>query len=290
MPGLMALRAKYGPSKPSPAPGYRGSLHMTLQTAVLIETLVDLGADLRWSSCNIFSTQDQAAAAVVVGRGAGSSSPCGSPPSFAWKAETLDEYWELLDLALAFPGKAGEPCRGPDLIVDDGGDATVMFHLGFQAEKDPNILDRPCANEDEAALYKRLKAIRAADPTRWSRAARDLKGVSEETTTGVHRLYRMEKEGKLLIPAINVNDLRHEEQIRQSLRLPRIPPRRHQARHRRHDRRQGGRGLRLRRRRKGLRPEPPRHGSPSGRLRDRPHLRPAGGDGRLYGGRPRGTT
>jgi adenosylhomocysteinase len=205
MPGLMALRAKYGASKPLAGARIAGSLHMTLQTAVLIETLVDLGADLRWSSCNIFSTQDHAAAAIVAGRKGSAAAPAGVPV-FAWKAETLDEYWELLDRTLAFPSPDGGACRGPDLIVDDGGDATLMFHLGCQAEMDPSILERAAGSEDEAALLRRLKAIRAADPTRWTRAARDLKGVSEETTTGVHRLYRMEKEGSLRIPAINVND------------------------------------------------------------------------------------
>jgi adenosylhomocysteinase len=205
MPGLMALRAKYGPSKPLAGTRIAGSLHMTIQTAVLIETLVELGADVRWSSCNIFSTQDQAAAAVVVGRNGSPAAPSGIPV-FAWKAETLDEYWQLLDMTLAFPGKNGELSRGPDLIVDDGGDATLMFHLGVQAEKDPAALERPAGSEDETALLKRLKAVRASDPTRWTRTARSLVGVSEETTTGVHRLYRMEKEGSLLIPAINVND------------------------------------------------------------------------------------
>jgi adenosylhomocysteinase len=205
MPGLMALRRKYGSSKPLAGARIAGSLHMTLQTAVLIETLVELGADVRWCSCNIFSTQDHAAAAIAVGKGGSPEAPAGVPV-FAWKAETLDEYWELLDDALAFPDPKGGACLGPDLIVDDGGDATLMFHLGIQAEKDPTILDRKAGSEDEAALLGRLKAIRAADPTRWARAARDLKGVSEETTTGVHRLYRMEKEGSLLIPAINVND------------------------------------------------------------------------------------
>jgi adenosylhomocysteinase len=203
MPGLMALRAKYGPSKPLAGARIAGSLHMTLQTAVLIETLVELGADVRWSSCNIFSTQDHAAAAIVVGKGGTPAAPKGIPV-FAWKAETLDEYWELLDLALAFPGENAP--SGPNLIVDDGGDATLMFHLGVQAEKDPSIIERAAGSEDEAALYKRLKAIRTADPTRWARAAQSLVGVSEETTTGVHRLYRMEKDGSLLIPAINVND------------------------------------------------------------------------------------
>jgi adenosylhomocysteinase len=205
MPGLMALRAQYGPSKPLAGAHIAGSLHMTLQTAVLIETLVDLGADVRWSSCNIFSTQDHAAAAVVVGREGSPTAPKGVPV-FAWKAETLDEYWELLDFALAFPGKPGEASIGPDLIVDDGGDATLMFHLGVQAEKNPSLLDGHAGSEDETALLKRLRSIHDSDPTRWSRAARNLKGVSEETTTGVHRLYRMEEEGSLLIPAINVND------------------------------------------------------------------------------------
>ena len=210
MPGLMSLRAKYGPSKPLTGARVSGSLHMTLQTAVLIETLVDLGADVRWSSCNIFSTQDHAAAAVAVGRGGSHAAPQGVPV-FAWKEETLDEYWELLDLAMSFPAKAGGASStgqvlGPNLIVDDGGDATLLFHLGMQTEKNPAPLDREAASDDEAALLRRLKAIRAADPTRWTRAAKDLVGVSEETTTGVHRLYRMEKEGSLLIPAINVND------------------------------------------------------------------------------------
>jgi adenosylhomocysteinase len=209
MPGLMSLRRKYGPSKPLAGARITGSLHMTLQTAVLIETLVDLGADVRWSSCNIFSTQDHAAAAIVAGRG-GSPGELKGIPVFAWKEETLDEYWELLDSAMAFPDASGSSapgkCLGPNLIVDDGGDATLLFHLGIQAEKNPSLLDRETHSEDEAALSARLKAIRAADPTRWARTAQGLFGVSEETTTGVHRLYRMEKEGSLLIPAINVND------------------------------------------------------------------------------------
>jgi len=174
MPGLMALRAQYGPSKPLAGAHIAGSLHMTLQTAVLIETLVDLGADVRWSSCNIFSTQDHAAAAVVVGREGSPTAPKGVPV-FAWKAETLDEYWELLDFALAFPGKPGEASIGPDLIVDDGGDATLMFHLGVQAEKNPSLLDGHAGSEDETALLKRLRSIHDSDPTRWSRAARNLK-------------------------------------------------------------------------------------------------------------------
>ena len=206
MPGLMALRAKYASQKPLAGARIAGSLHMTLQTAVLVETLVELGADVRWSSCNIFSTQDHAAAAVVVGKSGTVEAPKGTPV-FAWKAETIDEYWELLDQALRFPGaKPGDPCRGPELVVDDGGDATLMIHLGLEAESDPTILDRKAGSEDEAALLKRLKAIRAEDPHRWSRTIPDWVGVSEETTTGVHRLYRMEKEGKLIVPAVNVND------------------------------------------------------------------------------------
>ena len=161
MPGLMSLRAKYGPSKPLTGARVSGSLHMTLQTAVLIETLVDLGADVRWSSCNIFSTQDHAAAAVAVGRGGSHAAPQGVPV-FAWKEETLDEYWELLDLAMSFPAKAGGASStgqvlGPNLIVDDGGDATLLFHLGMQTEKNPAPLDREAASDDEAALLRRLR-------------------------------------------------------------------------------------------------------------------------------------
>ncbi len=200
MPGLMALRARYGASKPLAGARITGSLHMTLQTAVLIETLVELGADVRWASCNIFSTQDHAAAAVVVGRNGSADSPRGVPV-FAWKAETLDEYWELLDLALRFPEN-----KGPNLVVDDGGDACLMLHLGLQAERDSTILDRPTTSDDEAALIRKLKAIRAREPHRWEQATAEWYGVSEETTTGVHRLYRMEKERTLLVPAINVND------------------------------------------------------------------------------------
>jgi adenosylhomocysteinase len=172
---------------------------MTVQTAVLIETLKMLGADLRWASCNIFSTQDHAAAAVVVGPGS-VEKPEGVPV-FAWKAESLDEYWELLDKALSFP--AG---KGPELVVDDGGDATLMIHLGYEAENKPAILDKKCGSADEEALVKRLKTILRENPRRWHDTVKGWKGVSEETTTGVHRLYEMAKEGRLLVPAINVND------------------------------------------------------------------------------------
>jgi adenosylhomocysteinase len=200
MPGLMAIRKKYGKSKPLSGARITGSLHMTIQTAALIETLVDLGADVRWSSCNIFSTQDQAAAAVVVGRKGTAAKPKGTPV-FAWKAETLDEYWELLDQSLRFEGG-----KGPNLVVDDGGDATLMIHLGYKAEKDPKVLNSVGKSEDEVALVKRLKLIYKEDPKRWTRTVAEWKGVSEETTTGVHRLYRMAQEGTLLVPAINVND------------------------------------------------------------------------------------
>ncbi|HTX74501.1 MAG TPA: adenosylhomocysteinase [Rectinemataceae bacterium] len=199
MPGLMALRARYGSTKPLAGARITGSLHMTLQTAVLIETLKELGADLRWASCNIFSTQDQAAAAVVVGHGS-TEAPSGIPV-FAWKAESLDEYWELLYRALHFPGGAG-----PNLVVDDGGDATLMLHLGVRAEQKPEILETPASSDDEAALLACLRTHKADSPGWWTRVAKEWYGVSEETTTGVHRLYRMEREGSLLVPAINVND------------------------------------------------------------------------------------
>jgi adenosylhomocysteinase len=199
MPGLMAARSRYGTEKPLKGVRITGSLHMTMQTAALIETLTALGADVRWSSCNIFSTQDHAAAAIVVGSGS-SEKPAGVPV-FAWKGETLDEYWELLDLSLRFPNG-----KGPQLIVDDGGDATLMIHLGLDAENDPSILDKKAGSEDEIALLKRLKIIYKETPNRWHEVAKEWKGVSEETTTGVHRLYKMAQEGKLLVPAINVND------------------------------------------------------------------------------------
>jgi adenosylhomocysteinase len=166
-------------------------LHMTIQTAVLIETLVELGADVRWASCNIFSTQDHAAAAIAAS----------GVPVFAWKGETLEEYWWCTERALDFGN--GE---GPTLIVDDGGDATMMLHVGYDAENDASILDQKVEAQDEVELFKALKLALAADPQRWHRVAKNMKGVSEETTTGVHRLYQMMEEGRLLFPAINVND------------------------------------------------------------------------------------
>lgn len=191
MPGLMSLRAKYGQAKPLAGARIMGSLHMTIQTAVLIETLKELGADVRWCSCNIFSTQDHAAAAIAAS----------GIPVFAWKGETLADYWWCTERALDF-GQG----QGPDLIVDDGGDATLMVHLGFEAEKNPAILDAVTEAADEIELYSCLKKILKENPGRWQKVASNIKGVSEETTTGVHRLYQMLEEGKLLFPAINVND------------------------------------------------------------------------------------
>ena len=191
MPGLLAIRKKYSAEKPLKGARITGSLHMTIQTAVLIETLVELGADVRWASCNIFSTQDHAAAAIAVS----------GIPVFAWKGETLEEYWWCTVMALSFPGG-----KGPNLIVDDGGDASLMVHNGFKAENDPKILDKKPANREEAIILATLKDLLASEPGKWHRAIADLKGISEETTTGVHRLYQMMENGELLVPAINVND------------------------------------------------------------------------------------
>ncbi|RCK81348.1 MAG: Adenosylhomocysteinase [Candidatus Ozemobacter sibiricus] len=191
MPGLMALREKYGQKKPLRGARIMGSLHMTVQTAVLIETLVHLGADVRWCSCNIFSTQDTAAAAIAKA----------GIPVFAWKGETLAEYWWCTREALVWPDG-----QGPNLIVDDGGDATLMIHLGYQAENDPKVLDRTPSGEDEAELLKILKETLKAEPRKWHTMVPHIRGVSEETTTGVHRLYKMMEEKTLLFPAINVND------------------------------------------------------------------------------------
>jgi adenosylhomocysteinase len=191
MPGLMAIRSKYSSQKPLKGARISGSLHMTIQTAVLIETLKDLGADVRWASCNIFSTQDHAAAAIAMA----------GIPVFAWKGETLEEYWWCTEQALTFPG--GE---GPNLIVDDGGDATLLIHLGYKAEKDPSILDKNPENKEEGIILQLLKKILHEDKGKWHRFTKTWKGVSEETTTGVHRLYQMMERGELLVPAINVND------------------------------------------------------------------------------------
>src|SRR3989338_4188379 len=191
MPGLMALREKYGASKPLKGARIGGSLHMTIQTAVLIETLVELGADVRWVSCNIFSTQDHAAAAIAE-RGI---------PVFAYKGESLEEYWAYTDRMLDW-GKG----RGPNMILDDGGDATLFVHLGYRAESDPSILDKKPGSIEEKILYNQLRQSLQRDPQRFHRLLKELRGVTEETTTGVHRLYRMHERGELLVPAINVND------------------------------------------------------------------------------------
>lgn len=191
MPGLMSLREKYGVEKPLKGARIMGSLHMTIQTAVLIETLTMLGAEVRWASCNIYSTQDHAAAAIAAA----------GIPVFAWKGETLAEYWWCTLQALTF-----DEHKGPNIIVDDGGDATLMIHLGVDAEKVPSILDKKVDGEDEQQLYSILKSVLQKDNGIWNRMAIEIKGVSEETTTGVHRLYQMMEEGKLLFPAFNVND------------------------------------------------------------------------------------
>ncbi len=205
MPGLMSLREKYGKEKPLRGARVMGSLHMTIQTAVLIETLAELGADVRWVSCNIFSTQDHAAAAVVIGRPETNgtiANPRGIPV-FAWKGETLEEYWWCTSEALMWPDG-----KGPTLIVDDGGDATMLVHKGSEYERDGKI---PAFNEAEepeewGVILDLMREELKLDPQRWTRVAADIKGVSEETTTGVHRLYQMMKAGTLLFPAINVND------------------------------------------------------------------------------------
>ena len=191
MPGLMTIRARHSSSKPLQGARIMGSLHMTIQTAVLIETLKALGADVRWASCNIFSTQDHAAAAIAKA----------GIPVFAWKGETLEEYWWCTAQALSFPGG-----KGPTLIVDDGGDATLFVHLGFRAEKDASVLNKKADNHEEQVILDLLKKILSEDNQKWHTLIKDLKGVSEETTTGVHRLYQMKEKGELLVPAINVND------------------------------------------------------------------------------------
>jgi adenosylhomocysteinase len=191
MPGLMATREKYGPQKPLQGARISGSLHMTIQTAVLIETLVELGADVRWASCNIFSTQDHAAAAIAKS----------GVPVFAWKGETLEEYWWCTKQAMTWPDGGG-----PNLIVDDGGDATLLAHRGYSAEKNPAILDEPTDNKELKIINELLKETLRREPGFWAKVVGGLKGVSEETTTGVHRLYHMQKSKELLFPAINVND------------------------------------------------------------------------------------
>jgi adenosylhomocysteinase len=202
MPGLMAVREEYGPEQPLAGLKVAGSLHMTVQTAVLIETLMDLGADVRWASCNIFSTQDHAASAIVVGREGTPEDPAGIPV-FAWKGETLEEYWWCTDQMLTWPDGSG-----PDLLVDDGGDATLLMHKGVEyatAEGVP-AFDSENDSEEWEVILGLLRSTLSEDPGKWARVASSMRGVSEETTTGVHRLYEMEAYVSLLFPAINVND------------------------------------------------------------------------------------
>jgi adenosylhomocysteinase len=195
MPGLMSIRRKYAAGKPLQGVRITGSLHMTIQTAVLIETMVDLGADVRWASCNIFSTQDHAAAAIAAA----------GVPVFAWKGESLEEFWWCTNEALSFPdGKGG--LLGPQLVIDDGGDVTLLIHKGVEMERGDKWVDSPSESQEEGVIKDLLKKVRAEHPTRWSDVAKQWRGVSEETTTGVHRLYKMLEKGTLLVPAINVND------------------------------------------------------------------------------------
>jgi adenosylhomocysteinase len=195
MPGLMSIRRKYAAGKPLAGVRVTGSLHMTIQTAVLIETMVDLGADVRWASCNIFSTQDHAAAAIAAA----------GVPVFAWKGETLEEFWWCTNQALSFPDGNGG-LLGPQLVIDDGGDVTLLIHKGVELEKGGKWVDSPSGSQEEDVIKALLKSVHAEHPTRWQDVAKEWRGVSEETTTGVHRLYKMLEKGTLLVPAINVND------------------------------------------------------------------------------------
>jgi adenosylhomocysteinase len=191
MPGLMSIRKKYATAKPLKGVRVTGSLHMTIQTAVLIETLVDLGASVRWASCNIFSTQDHAAAAIAAA----------GVPVFAWKGESLEEYWECTFKAISHPDG-----KGPELVVDDGGDVTLLLHKGYELENGDKWVDSPSGSHEETVIKNLLKKVHAENPKHWHNIVKDWRGVSEETTTGVHRLYKMQEVGKLLVPAINVND------------------------------------------------------------------------------------
>ena len=273
MPGLMAMREEHGPEQPLKGARITGSLHMTVQTAVLIETLAALGAEVRWASCNIFSTQDHAAAAIAKA----------GVPVFAWKGETLEEYWWCTEQALTWPGQ-----DGPNMILDDGGDATLLVHKGAEFERAGAVPDPESADSEELQVILRLlQRTLGEDPQKWTRLGEGVKGVTEETTTGVHRLYERQAEGTLLFPAINVNDSVTKSKFdnlygcRHSL-IDGI--------NRATDVMIAGKtrpDLRLRRRRQGLRPVAARPGRARADRRDRPDLRAAGRDGRLPGGAAR---
>ena len=273
MPGLMALREEFGAAQPLKGARITGSLHMTVQTAVLIETLAALGADVRWCSCNIFSTQDHAAAAIAAA----------GVPVFAWKGETLEEYWWCTEQALTWPE------GGPNMILDDGGDATLLVHKGVEFEAAGAAPAPESADNDEfKIILTLLNRTLEEDPQRWTRVAADIKGVTEETTTGVHRLYEFAREGKLLFPAINVNDSVTKSKFDNL----------YGCRHSLIDGINRGTDVmiagktavdpRLRRRRQGLRRVAPRPGRPRARHRGRPDLRAAGRDGGLPGRHARG--
>ncbi len=273
MPGLMQTREEYGAAQPLKGARITGSLHMTVQTAVLIETLAALGAEVRWASCNIFSTQDHAAAAIAAA----------GIPVYAWKGETLEEYWWCTEQALTWPD-----ADGPNMILDDGGDATLLVHKGVEYEKAGAVPDPASAESEEFRIVlETLQRSLADDPQRWTKAAAGIQGVTEETTTGVHRLYQLAETGDLLFPAINVNDSVTKSKFdnlygcRHSL-IDGI--------NRATDVMIGGKvavDLRLRRRRQGLRLLAARPGRPGDRHRDRPDLRAAGGDGGLRGAHAR---
>jgi adenosylhomocysteinase len=262
MPGLMAIRRKYAAEKPLAGVRITGSLHMTIQTAVLIETLVELGASVRWASCNIFSTQDHAAAAIAAA----------GVPVFAWKGESLEDYWWCTYQAICHADG-----QGPQLIVDDGGDATLLIHKGYELENGDGWVNSASESHEEDVIKSLLKRVHAEIPNRWREIVKAWRGVSEETTTGVHRLYKMQEAGTLLVPAINVNDSVTKSKFdnlygcRESLAdgIKRAT-----------DVMVAG-GLRVRRRGQGLRAFAARHGRARGGHRDRPHQRPAGGHGRL---------
>ena len=267
MPGLMATRAEYGKAQPLKGARIAGSLHMTIQTAVLIETLKALGADIRWVSCNIYSTQDHAAAAIAAA----------GIPVFAVKGESLKDYWDYT--AKLFEWHGGGT---PNMILDDGGDATMLVHHGLRAEKgDTAFLEKP-ENEEEEVFYALIKRLLKEKPKGWfAEIAANIKGVSEETTTGVHRLYLMEKDGKLLFPAINVNDSVTKSKFDNLYGCREIAGGRHPPRHRRDDGRQGRHGRGLRRCRQGLGRVAAPGRLPRDGVGNRSDLRPAGRDGRL---------